>query len=96
MQLSDSQRAALFKKLHTELLAKMMLAFDEDPQRVSIIRSLAMGCPDLIEDLRVQLMEYTSIPGVVAWACEFVVWMCVTVQFAATICFRYCLQHQQG
>ena len=42
-----------------------MLDFDNDKLRNSIIRALAYGTPEFIEDLRTQLLEYTSIPGIV-------------------------------
>jgi hypothetical protein len=63
LKLTESQRSILFKKTHTQLLGDLMLGFDNDVLRTSIIRSLAMGCPDLIEDLRTNLLKYTVIPG---------------------------------
>jgi len=58
-----SQREKVFKATHSKLLEDIILHFDNDPTRVSIVRSLSLGCPELVEDLRVKLWGYTSVPG---------------------------------
>jgi len=63
LELSEVQKTSLLKKTQTKVLSDLMLDFDNDKLRNSIIRALAYGTPEFIEDLRTQLLEYTSIPG---------------------------------
>ena len=63
-------RQRVFKTTHTKLLESLMDSFDNDPTRLAIIHSLAFGRPELVEDIRHQLWQYTIIPGTAFNICK--------------------------
>eukprot|EP00994_Dinema_validum_P003916 NODE_1937_length_804_cov_83.849007_g1535_i0.p1 GENE.NODE_1937_length_804_cov_83.849007_g1535_i0~~NODE_1937_length_804_cov_83.849007_g1535_i0.p1 ORF type:complete len:222 (+),score=36.19 NODE_1937_length_804_cov_83.849007_g1535_i0:67-732(+) len=63
LHLSQTERSAVFKSTHTKALEESMLGFDNDPVRNSLTRAMAFGRPELVEDIRTQLWNYTAIPG---------------------------------
>ena len=58
-----AQHSAAFQASHTTFLERLMADFDDDAARVSTIRSYAAGRPELIEDLRQELWQWTIVPG---------------------------------